>query len=229
MKAIETPYQQFKKETDKHYDILLKQYKEKIDLARDGFEKNVHDEFYNNTNKSFQTIQEELGNYSHEFIFNIEEEVKKYKNKEFEIEFNSKFSVFENKDKERILNNLAVLKSYLKLHEYLQIEAIKYSPQVEIKNDKTTSNIQWLKDNKTEFTHFIYALFHGGYLSNKEKEKTKLVEEIAKLFNIELSENWQSNLSKSILKSKNGYEPEIFNELKKEFEKYYTEIINKDK
>ncbi len=79
-------------------------------------------------------------------------------------------------------------------------------------------NKYWIGTEETEFVQLIYALVEAKRLT--EKGKTKMVEEIARFLGFPLSKNWQSNLSKSIHKSKDGYSPSIFDELKPAWEEY---------
>jgi hypothetical protein len=80
------------------------------------------------------------------------------------------------------------------------------------------TNRYWLGSEGTEFVQLIYALIEAGRLP--ERGKTKMVKEMANFFGIELSGNWQSNLSSSIHERKNGYAPGIFEELRKGWERY---------
>ena len=58
---------------------------------------------------------------------------------------------------------------------------------------------------------------------------TKLVIQMAEIFNLKLGKNWQSNLSKSINKRNLDYIPEIFENVKKGFAKYRDRQLNKKK
>ena len=91
------------------------------------------------------------------------------------------------------------------------------------------SPINWKGNNETEFIQLIYALHEAGYLYNEEKQITNLVWQMAHAFNVRLGGNWQSNFSKSINNRKTGYEPKIFDDLKKSFIGYRDKLINKKK
>jgi len=80
--------------------------------------------------------------------------------------------------------------------------------------------LEWKGANQTEFTQLIYALYHSKLLTNKSKRLIRLVEDLAKLFNVDLSQNWQSNLSKSVHQRNNDYEPEIFDRLGEAYRVY---------
>ena len=57
-----------------------------------------------------------------------------------------------------------------------------------------------------------------------ENEKTKLVKQIASYFNIQLSKNWQSNLSNAVKKRNNDYKPQIIEKIKTGYEIYKNQI-----
>jgi len=82
------------------------------------------------------------------------------------------------------------------------------------------TGIKWIGQNKTEFVQLIYSLYHAELITNETKEITKLVVDIANFFNIDLGNNWQSNLSKSKNDRNNDYIPQIFDRIKNAFIKY---------
>jgi len=88
---------------------------------------------------------------------------------------------------------------------------------------QTKEKIYWKGNNETEFIQLIYMLFHSKLLSNESNEKTKLVKQVAEIFNYEIGKNWQTNLSASKQKRKNGYKPEIIQKLDDAWE-YYSNI-----
>jgi len=95
----------------------------------------------------------------------------------------------------------------------------KKEEQVKLLEDNQ-SNIKWLGKNKTEFVQLIYSLFHANLITNDTNEITEIVKDMAKFFKIDLSKNWQSNLSKSINNRNNDYVPAIFDNLKNSFANY---------
>ena len=98
--------------------------------------------------------------------------------------------------------------------------------QAPIKNEHIYP-VQWTanRDNKTEFVQLIYALHEAGYLNNGTGEITKIVESLADAFNVNLSKNWQSNLSASIHKSNSDYQPPIFDKIATAYSLYADRLI----
>jgi hypothetical protein len=239
MAKKETPYQKFEVEKRNHYTVLLSDYETIIDKARDGKKGAAHYKFYYELLEIYGNTQRELGNEGL-FLIDINKDLDEDKDKELETEFNSKFSKLKVKNESDLLKGIAELQAQKEFINYLKLEELKYrternndtlkqTPLAELNSANRSSTIKWNRENITEFTQLIYGLFHSGYLSNNENEITKLVEDVAKAFNIELSKNWQSNLSKSIHKSNNDYNPAIFKEIENGYKKYANNQINKDK
>lgn len=101
------------------------------------------------------------------------------------------------------------------------LEEIKKGKQLSVKPNIKYA-IKWTgkKDNRNEFVQLIYGLHKAGLLNNGKGEITKIVETLAEVFDVKLSSNWQSNLSKSIHNSNVNYEPAIFEEIKTAFNGY---------
>lgn len=85
------------------------------------------------------------------------------------------------------------------------------------------------KDNKNEFVQLIYGLYKAKLLNNGEGEITKIVESLAQIFKVDLSPNWQANLSASIHKSNNGYNPQVFDKINKAYQEYVKALIEHKK
>jgi len=87
--------------------------------------------------------------------------------------------------------------------------------------------IKWTgsRENRNEFVQLIYGLHSSGFINNGKGEITKIVESLANIFDIDLSKNWQSNHSSSIHKSKNDYEPKIFNNIKDAYKDYTMSLV----
>lgn len=87
--------------------------------------------------------------------------------------------------------------------------------------------IKWTgsRENRNEFVQLIYGLHSSGFINNVKGEITKIVESLASIFDLELSKNWQSNHSSSIHKSKNDYEPKIFNSIKDAYKDYTMSLV----
>lgn len=90
-----------------------------------------------------------------------------------------------------------------------------------------TYKIQWTgkKDNKNEFVQLIYGLYEAGLLNEGKGEITKIVKSLAEVLDVKLSDNWQSNHSKSIHNANRDYEPAIFDQIKEAYKSYFLLII----
>jgi glutamyl/glutaminyl-tRNA synthetase len=85
------------------------------------------------------------------------------------------------------------------------------------------------KDNKNEFVQLVYGLFKAKLINNGEGEITKITESLAKTFKVDLSPNWQANLSSSIHKSNVGYNPQVFDKINKAYQEYVNTLIENKK
>jgi hypothetical protein len=92
------------------------------------------------------------------------------------------------------------------------------------------SDLKWLGKDGTEFSHFAYALFNAGKITNETGEVTKAVEELARLLNFDLSKHWQSNRSKSINNTDKAEDLAIFKDLTTAHREQIEEVIkNREK
>lgn len=137
-------------------------------------------------------------------------------------------------EEEKALKKLALdqrklLKLLVRHTAYREIQS-KLENLFDHKEQKTTkkelAGIKWTgtKDNKNEFVQLIYGLHQAGFINNGKGEVTKITEELANSFGIELGKNWQSNHSASIHKSKRDYEPPVFDKIKKAYLKYSSSL-----
>ena len=221
------PYQKLELEENKSYETLLEEYKKNIAKAPEKFKAKAHYKYYYYLNDLHQKLQITLGIHSR-FFLEIEDYLEDDAEKSFENEFNLKYLKIQGENQDVLLRNLAIYRSYEKLFVYLHHEEAKYNNKPTIGNLKEQPKIYWRGENMTEFTQFVYGLFHAGYLTNSSNEIEKLVEDVANAFNLKLSKNVQSNLSKSIHKSKAGYEPKIFKKIENAFKQYMDDLINKN-
>ena len=92
----------------------------------------------------------------------------------------------------------------------------------DVKDRSFSYPIQWTgtKDNKNEFVQLVYGLFKAKLINNGEGEITKITESLARAFKVDLSPNWQGNLSSSIHKSNIGYNPQVFDKINKAYQEY---------
>ena len=84
--------------------------------------------------------------------------------------------------------------------------------------EKTVDSKYWIGTEETEFVQLIYALVEAGRL--RRKNKTIMVMKIATFLGIELSKNWDSNLSKSKNERNYDYKPAIFEDLLQGWKRY---------
>ena len=220
MKNKGTPYNQFEREINKKYDALLNEYEIKIEKAQDNHKEKVHNNFVTNILVLHRQIQTSLGENSR-FIIDLSEALLEDKTKNFESEFNLRFESIKPKNKS-VLQNLAELEAANKLFEFLYS---KYNSEPE----QAISNIKWQGKTELEFVQLVYALHEAGYLNNEKREITTLVKEMAKMFNYQLGEHWQSNLSDNINNRNTDYQPKIFDKLIKGFNDYRDRQIENNK
>jgi len=84
------------------------------------------------------------------------------------------------------------------------------------------SIIKWTNNtNKNDFVKIIYALYEAKLINNGEGEITKIVEQAATAFGVELGKNWQSNFSKNKNDQNADYDhAAVFDKLKKAYQEY---------
>jgi hypothetical protein len=212
---MKTNYTIFLKYREDAFKRLKLSYESKIVKARNKIR--VSTEFYDSlTRTEYPKVQNELGEYSRVIIL-INDELEIDNGKEFENLFNTASNSFPIKSKSKIIKLLAELNAMDKFFKYWNDLDLNSSKSKEISlNEK----IIWKGNNETEFIQLIYMLYHANLLSNERNEITKLVKQIAEVFNYELGKNWQTNLSASKQKRKNGYQPEIIDKLNNAWEVY---------
>jgi hypothetical protein len=107
------------------------------------------------------------------------------------------------------------------------MEKLSDTQNEEIKNvQKEKSNslspIKWTNStNKNDFVKIIYALHGAKLINNGEGEITKIVEQAATAFGVELSKSWQSNFSKSKNDQNADYDQtSVFDKMKTAYQDY---------
>jgi hypothetical protein len=137
--------------------------------------------------------------------------------------------------KELALNQRKLMKFLVRVTAYKTIEKRLPTMFLEPKAGKNLTSVnqsvKWTgsKDNKNEFVQLVYSLHEAGLINNGKGEITKTVEAMAELFDLKLSQNWQSNHSASIHKAKSDYEPPVFNRIKKAYKEYTEGLIEEKK
>lgn len=97
---------------------------------------------------------------------------------------------------------------------------------------ETIEKLHWGGSEQTEFIQLIYALIESGYITEVDKKigKYTTVERISNFFDFPLSKNWRDDLSSSIHDRNSDYQPEIFTNILRGWQKYRdTQIIKKKK
>ncbi|MBA3705869.1 MAG: RteC domain-containing protein [Bacteroidetes bacterium] len=102
----------------------------------------------------------------------------------------------------------------------------------QVAQTKTKSiNVQWTapKETKNEFVQLIYGLHQAGFINKGQGEITKITENLAEIFGIDLGKNWQSNHSASIHKANKDYQPPIFDKIKEAYHRYTSDLRGEKK
>jgi hypothetical protein len=133
----------------------------------------------------------------------------------------SKFNDFI-KEKKRLNKNFDEINEYnkLKLDEIKKIaikEAHKefldsyYSNETK-ENAINKTELKWLGKDYLEFIILFKSLHESGII--KDETQTLLITNIAKFFNYELSNNWESILSDNLKNTLDDYEPPIISKIR---------------
>jgi hypothetical protein len=226
MSKLLKDYNSFKIEVEKITQSLHADYNKKIELSRENQKEIAHYKFFNKLNEEYQLLQKKLENNSRFFI-ELENELNADNRLIFEEVFETKLKKLSIKNKPKLLKDLSKLYSLSKMFDYLnEKHKLNYNS-----NNCLTENlqIQWNGKSELEFVQLIYGLYYSNYLNNKENEVTNLVKQVAKIFNMPLGKNWESNLSDSIHNRSNGYQPKIFQNLIDSFEKHRINLITERK
>jgi RteC protein len=226
---MENPYFEFEEkgkffleESKKDLNGRIQKARNKI-AALNNYTKTVLDvEYYQ--------LQRKLGNNSR-FLIDIAEILELDEDKEISVEFNLKLQSLIVENKSEFLFDLAKYKAADEMYIYCHRKSQELKPVKSESNEaaQKQGDLNWLKNNETEFVQFVYALHYAGYISNQDNTVTKLVAQMAKAFNLQLGNNWQSNFSKSINERNADYLPNIFANIQQGFTKYRDSQINKQK
>ena len=197
-------------ETLKVSELHLIENKLKEEIKKALNKEYAKNEYLQNLNSEYLAKQTKHDSLSR---FLLDLDIKKELGKILDI--SKEFDIYNSHDI-KILANLSALKDFLD-ESYAKENAKDESASI-------NSSIIWEGENQTEFVQMIYSLYHSGILTNIENEKTKLVKQIASYFNIQLSKNWQSNLSKAVNNRNNDYEPQIIKKMQMGYDIYKKEI-----
>jgi hypothetical protein len=209
-------------------------YDKQIEIAGEGDKgkRFVHYEFQRNEiNKSWTDLQTKLGNYT-TLITDSEEDCLRNKLNTPSTSFNRRVQLIPIDKRDNVVTLLSEYHGLILMNHYWYGQTEVYRDNIEpsgYESMEIVSPVFWKMKNETEFVQLIYALSEAKYLDNESGEITKLVQQVASVFNFKLGKNWQSNFSKSINDRNHKYEAKIFTNLKDSFHAYRERQINKKK
>ncbi|MDP2174446.1 MAG: RteC domain-containing protein [Bacteroidota bacterium] len=137
-------------------------------------------------------------------------------------EFPEKYSKHENNLNKKAIKAKQELISPIPFKRNINKITVIENNNIKLEKDTNDLIIKWTSGNsKTEFVKLIYALFNAKFINNGKGEITKIVEELAIAFNVELSKSWQSNFSKNKNYTNGGHDQlELFDKIKSAYEEY---------
>ena len=245
----ENYYERYLKSTQDSFEKLLKEYHEIMFEVRYEDKAEINGDLRNEAHDKFRKSQNALS-ARHTFLRDVMYQVKRKRFKNYEEHF---IEAMENIPAEEREDFLIKLADYVALDDYycyLQSWSSTYKNEDEDENISLDedeieaevleesivslgkgigSNVSWLGTSSTEFIHFVYLFQHAGYLNNDDRKITKLVKQIALLFNFELSENWKELLHNSLNNRSPEYIPKILQRLTDSYKKLKDERIENGK
>jgi hypothetical protein len=221
----------FKKLSEKYFEKFKENYQNKINLAIESKRTVVHYQFLDiliNVEKI--KLESELGQ-KFRIIYELEEEFGVDSSLSKEDIFNLKIEKYPKKEHKKLIENLAKYDSIIKLYDCISKDSMYALKTLESnKLPQNTSGIRWKEGaTQVDFIQLVYALHESGLLRNEKQQVTKLVEDIAVLFNFKLGNNWQKNYSDNKNNRNHGYEIKIFSELEKSYKNYLIRTLKKTK
>ncbi len=212
---MKTSYEIFTSNCESRFEALKKEYDEKVKNAKN--KKLVNNEFFDALARNEYTkIQNGLGENSR-ILISIKDELERDVNLEERNLFNKSLSIIPPKKRKVTFDLLVELRAMDYFFEYWNNLELNKTKQTIA---STSGEIYWKGTNETEFVQLIYMLFHSNLLKNEKTEITKLVNQVAEVFNYKLGKHWQSNLSSSKEKRKRDYKPEIIEKLSQAWKSY---------
>lgn len=225
---MDNSYKTFEKLSLKYFEAYKVAYLKKISNAIESKRPVVHQKFLDYliyTDKL--KIESDLGqNFT--IINELEEEFGIDSSLSKSDIFNQKISLYPKKHQKKLIENLAKLDSIIKFYYQISKDSTYSIKTKEYDNFQANiTGIKWKEGaTKTDFIQLVYALHESGLLRNEKQHVTKLVEELAVLFNFDLGVNWKQIHTDSKKNRNNGYEIKIFNELEKSYKKYLDKNKN---
>ncbi len=228
MKKYYIDFEKLKLNYLKEYEI---EYQSRMNLANDEKKSAVHQFFldYLLYTEKFN-IELELGQ-NFRIIHELDEEFGIDSTLSKSDIFNKRIEAHPKKEHKKLIDNLAKYDSIIKFYDYISIDS-PYAVKTNESNKlpQNTSGIRWKEGaTQVDFIQLVYALHESGLLRNEKQQVTKLVEDIAVLFNFKLGNNWQKNYSDNKNNRNHGYEIKIFSELEKSYKNYLIRTLKKTK
>ena len=111
-------------------------------------------------------------------------------------------------------------------HKYFTYIGQKEKKSLQYKMGKEKTKLIWNDKNSIGFIQLVYALFEAGYISNAQNDVNIMINTLARVFNLPLHKNWQSQFANSIKIKNIEYCPEIFGKMEKAFSQYLFRVKN---
>lgn len=223
---MDNSYKTFEKLSLKYFEAYKVEYDNKINNAIESKREVVHIHFLD----SFILVEklkiEGVLGQKFRIIHELEEEYGIDLRLSKEDIFNQKIEVHHKKEHKKLVENLARYDSIIKFYDHINKES-PYAIKTK-ESDKLPVNItgiNWKGKTEIDFIHLVYALHTSGFIQNKNKEVTNLVEELAMLFDCKLSKNWMQNHSSNINKTASDYRPRVFKDLEDAYMEYRNEKL----
>jgi hypothetical protein len=225
---MKSHYNQFQELATKYLNDYKVEYDNKLNNAIESQREVVHIHFLDSLIHVEKLKIEGVLGQKFRIIHELEQEYGIDSSLSKEDIFNRKIEAYPKKEHKQIIENLAKYDVVIKFYDQMS----KDSPYaIKTKESETlpvnTSGIKWKEGaTKTDFIQLVYALHESGLLRNDKEHVTKLVEELAVLFNFDLGSNWKQNHTDSKKNRSNGYEIKIFSDLENSYKKYLDKNKN---
>jgi hypothetical protein len=228
---MKSHYNQFQELATKYLNEYKVEYDNKINNAIESKREVVHIHFLDSLIHVKKLKIEGILGQKFRIIHELEEECGIDSMLSEEDIFNQKIEAYPKKEHKKLIENLAKYDVIIKFYDQISKDSpysIKTKESEKLIVNK--SGIKWKEGaTKVDFIQLVYALHESGLLQNEKKHVTKLVEELAFLFNFDLGINWQQIHTDSKNNRSHGYEIKIFNELEKSYNEYLNANLKKNR
>lgn len=113
------------------------------------------------------------------------------------------------------------------LNDFIEESRKEYGADGEFNNPENTSRLYWKDQNIRDFVRFAYGLHHAKVARHENETIQDFVNELARLFNLQLPKEWHSLFSKGIHANNNDFNSEVFDKLKNAYQAYAKQQIEK--